>query len=164
MTYSTDLRTRTLSFIKEGGTKAEAARRFDVARSTIFTWLKQSEQHKAGKPGPKSSWKFDQDALVQEVLLYPDKQLTELASSRGVSTNTIARVLKRMGITRKKARYCRQSKNNEVLLEHYQKKLKKALLVHTMPVFPEEALSVLDHTAFHHPKSTPKTGVEDACE
>ena len=102
MTYSTDLRTLVLSFIKEGGTKAEAVRRFKVGRATIFIWLKQSEHHKAGIPGPKSSWKFDQEELAQEVRLHPDKLLKELAAPRGVGIDAIARALKRMGITRKK--------------------------------------------------------------
>ena len=39
MAYSTDLRKRVLDFIENGGKKAEAARRFNVARSTIDRWL-----------------------------------------------------------------------------------------------------------------------------
>lgn len=34
-----DIRTRVVAFIKKGGSKAEAARRFEVSRSSIYDWL-----------------------------------------------------------------------------------------------------------------------------
>ena len=58
--------------------------------------------HVNGKPGPKASRKFDQEALRREVEAHPDALLRELAASRGVKENTIFRALKRLGIVRKK--------------------------------------------------------------
>ena len=37
MRYSTDLRKRVVDFIKAGGSKAEASRRFSITRATIAT-------------------------------------------------------------------------------------------------------------------------------
>ena len=55
MTYSSDLRERVLDFVASGGSKTQAAKRFSLHRSTVHEWLKQPEDHKAGKPGPKGA-------------------------------------------------------------------------------------------------------------
>ncbi len=39
MAYSPDLRKRVLDFIETVGKKSEAARRFTVARATLYRWL-----------------------------------------------------------------------------------------------------------------------------
>ena len=102
MTYSSDLRSRVLTFIEKGGRKIEASRRFSVSRATVFNWLGQGDDHQPRKPGPKASRKFDQEALRQEVIQHPDRLLKELAKSRGVGLDAISRALKRMGFSRKK--------------------------------------------------------------
>ena len=43
MRYSIDLRKGVLSFIEAGGSKAEAARRFSVSRTTIYQWLEATD-------------------------------------------------------------------------------------------------------------------------
>lgn len=102
MAYSKDLKRRVLNFLERGGSKAEASRRFEVSLTTIYTWLTHPADHVAGKPGPKISRKFDQEALRAEVEAHPDTLLRELAASRGVCINAIFLALKRMGIVRKK--------------------------------------------------------------
>jgi len=102
MAYSKDLRRRVLNFVAKGGSKAEAARRFDISRSRVFVWLKQPQDHQPGKPGPKQSRKYDQEALRAEVEANPDVLLRELAASRKVSITSIFRALRRMGFKRKK--------------------------------------------------------------
>ena len=102
MAYSKDLKLRVLNFVRGGGSKAEASRRFEVSLTAIYRWLSQPADHVSGKPGPKASRKFDQEALRSEVEARPDALLRELAASRKVSINTIAVALKRMGIVRKK--------------------------------------------------------------
>ncbi|MCL2075047.1 MAG: IS630 transposase-related protein [Betaproteobacteria bacterium] len=102
MAYSKDLRRLVLDFVAKGGGKAEAARRFGVTRSRVHVWLKQPPDYKPGKPGPKQSRKYDQEALRAEVEANPNALLRELAVSRGVSINSISCALKRMGIVRKK--------------------------------------------------------------
>ena len=39
MSYSLDLRERVVAFVREGGGKAGAARRFSVSRKTVYNWL-----------------------------------------------------------------------------------------------------------------------------
>ncbi|MCL2021954.1 MAG: IS630 transposase-related protein [Betaproteobacteria bacterium] len=102
MAYGKDFRRLVLDFVAKGGSKTEAVRRFGIARSRVYVWLKQSPDHKPGKPGPKGSRKYDQEALRAEVKAKPDALLRELAASRGVSINSIFLALKRMKTVRKK--------------------------------------------------------------
>lgn len=102
MAYSADLRSRVLDFIKSGGSKVEASRRFKVCRASIYVWLSQPESHQPGKPGPKASRKFDQEELRKEVLAHPERSAHDLASKRGVEPNAIWCALRKMGFTRKK--------------------------------------------------------------
>ena len=39
MSYSVDLRKRVVNYIESGGSKSEAARRFEVSRKTVYNWL-----------------------------------------------------------------------------------------------------------------------------
>ncbi|MCA6369642.1 MAG: helix-turn-helix domain-containing protein, partial [Cytophagales bacterium] len=36
-----DLRERVVKYVREGGSKAEAARRYEVSEATVYTWLKR---------------------------------------------------------------------------------------------------------------------------
>ena len=103
MAYSEDLRKRVLRFVQQGGSKAEAARRYEVHLRTVFVWLAQGDSHQRGKPGPRTSRKFSRDKLAKLVAKQPDALLKELAQALGVqSINTISHALKQMGISRKK--------------------------------------------------------------
>ena len=51
--YALDLRERVVKFIKLGGSKAEAARRFELGRSTVYRYL---DAVQAGTLAPKASW------------------------------------------------------------------------------------------------------------
>ena len=102
MAYSKDFRCLVLDFVANGGSKAEAARRFGISRQSVFDWLKHPPDHKPGKPGPKGSLKYDQEELRAEVQANPDALLRELAASRKVSNNSIFLALKRLGFVRKK--------------------------------------------------------------
>ena len=102
MRYSTDLRKRVLDFIKAGGSKAEASRRFSITRATIDRWLKAKDPFAHHKPGPRGPRSIDYDALKQHVAAFPDETLKERAVHFGVSTFCIGYSLKRLGYTRKK--------------------------------------------------------------
>ncbi len=43
MPYSMDLRTRVVKFVREGGSKAEAARHFQVCPATVYNWLNRED-------------------------------------------------------------------------------------------------------------------------
>ncbi len=102
MSYSDDLKTRVLSFVRGGGSKVEAAERFKVARSTIYLWLAQPTYYVARKPGPKTSYKFKREALLECLQDKPESSQKDLAARFAVSTNAISHALKRMGVVRKK--------------------------------------------------------------
>ena len=52
--YALDLRERVVKFIQGGGSKVEAARRFDLARSSVYRYLVAA---KKGALPPKTSQK-----------------------------------------------------------------------------------------------------------
>ena len=51
MRYSLDLRKRVLDFIQAGGSKTEAAKRFNVGRTTIYKWLNAKTHSLIKDPG-----------------------------------------------------------------------------------------------------------------
>ena len=93
---------RVLDFIEAGGTKAEAARRFSVERSTIYRWLAAEDPFSPQKPGPKNMRVLDEAALKKHVADFPDLTQNERASHFGVSESSIVYGLRKLGITRKK--------------------------------------------------------------
>lgn len=104
MSYSAELKERVLEYVRQGGKKSEAIRLFCVGRNTIFRWLRQPPDYQPGKPGPKGSYKFDQEALRRGVEAHPDRLQREWAAIFGVGKNAISLAFKRMGIVRKKRR------------------------------------------------------------
>jgi transposase len=48
-----DLRKRVVRFVNQGGSKAGAARRFDLARSSVYRYL---DAAKTGALAPKKNW------------------------------------------------------------------------------------------------------------
>jgi transposase len=113
--YSGDLRRRVVAAVLEGGQpRGSVARRFAVGRSTVYRWVEaaREEGRLEAKPrcgGPKPTIRGEgEDALKQ--LVATDNHLTlaeyrdRLAAEVGVRVHpwTLGRVLKRLGLTRKK--------------------------------------------------------------
>ena len=77
--YALDLRERAVKFIQSGGSKAEAARRFDLARSSVYRYLVAAQK---GALAPKKSWghwrKLNPQKLQVHVQKHPDATLKEL--------------------------------------------------------------------------------------
>lgn len=90
-----------VGFVREGGSKTEASKRFSVSRAVIYIWLK-SESQSPRKTGPKGPSKVDLKKLKQLVLENPDAYLDEMAVALNVSAFAVAYGLKRLGISRKK--------------------------------------------------------------
>ena len=101
--YALDLRERAVKFIQSGGSKAEAARRFDLGRSTVYRYL---DAVQAGTLAPKASWghwrKLDPQKLQAQVQKHPDATLKELQKTFGVSHHAIWVRLRQLGFTLKK--------------------------------------------------------------
>jgi len=102
MRHGKDLRKQVLEYLAEGGSQAEAARRFKLSRTTVRVWSQQPEGHEAKKPGPRGSHKFDRAELARLVAERPHLLLREIAQHFEVSINAISHALKRMNIRRKK--------------------------------------------------------------
>jgi transposase len=101
--YALDLRERVVKFIQGGGSKAEAARRFDLARSSVYRYLTAAQK---GALTPKTSWgtwrKLDPQKLQAHVQKHPDATLKELQTVFGVSHHAVWVRLGQLGFTLKK--------------------------------------------------------------
>ena len=94
MAHSVDLRARVVAYVRGGGSKAEAARRFSVGRSQVYVWLQLGDKLAAQK--------LPAEQLARAVQAQPDLCLHELARRFGVCVSTVHYGLKRLRITRKK--------------------------------------------------------------
>lgn len=102
MTYSVDLRERVVGFVRDGGSKSEAAIRFGVSRWCVYDWLSRGETLEPQKQGCPGPWKLSVEALKDHVRDYPDAYQHERAQALGVSRHVVMYGLKRLGIRRKK--------------------------------------------------------------
>jgi transposase len=102
MAYSADLRKRVIAFVQAEGNKTEAAERFGVSRKIVFVWMRNPEQLKASKLGPKGCWKLDLGRLKQKIEERPTAYQYELAVVLGVSQRCVGRGLKKLQLTRKR--------------------------------------------------------------
>lgn len=101
MRCSTDLRLRVVTFVRAGGSKAEAARRFQVGEASVYRWLKPGGlAHK--RPGPHTPHKLDWGALWRHVATHADLTQAEAARQFGVSRSCIWNALHKMGLRHKK--------------------------------------------------------------
>ena len=89
-----------VDFVKNGGSKAEASRRFSVSLWCINDWCRRSSLAPISPPGRKR--KFDWDALKKGMEANPDKLLREWADEFGVWTNSIWYATQQMNHTYKK--------------------------------------------------------------
>ena len=101
--YSLDLRERVVIFIQNGGTKAEAARRFDLGRRTVYRYLAAAQ---TGTLAPTKSWgkwrKLDPAKLQAHVKKHPDATLKDIQTVFGVSHHAVWVRLGQLGFTLKK--------------------------------------------------------------
>jgi transposase len=103
MSYSKDLRRRVVKYVRQGGSKAEAARRFDVGVWTVHAWLRRGDDQTPHKPGPQGSSKIDMKKLATLVgERGTDLMLKEIAKQFSVDQSTVSKALKRLGVSRKK--------------------------------------------------------------
>ena len=102
MAHSIDIRARVVRFVRSGGSKAEAARIYEIGRSQVYRWMRLGDNLSAAKTGPKKAHKVDMAALDRLINDRPDAQLKELAAELGVGLSTVHYGLKRLNYSRKK--------------------------------------------------------------
>ncbi|MEO0011896.1 MAG: hypothetical protein RLZZ535_285 [Cyanobacteriota bacterium] len=100
MTYSVDLRKRVVKFVQNGGSKAEASRRYQVSIWCVNDWCRREDL--APKPQLGRKRKLDWSALDRHIQEYPDALLRERAQHFGVHNNAIWYAKNQMKLTRKK--------------------------------------------------------------
>lgn len=101
MRCSLDLRQRVVDFVRSGGSKAEAARRFEVGEASVYRWLKPGGLTYQ-RPGPRRPHKLDWEALRRHVEAYPDRTQAERARHFHVSRHGIWNALQKLAVTHKK--------------------------------------------------------------
>ncbi|HRX60818.1 MAG TPA: IS630 transposase-related protein [Candidatus Competibacter sp.] len=101
MTYGVDLWKKVVGFVHEGGSQAEAARRFDVSLWCVRDWRARKDL-RPEQTGVSRQRKLDRDQLRARVRDHPDATLQEHAAFCGVDRSVIGKALKHMKITRKK--------------------------------------------------------------
>lgn len=101
MTYSVDLRGRVVDFVRGGGSKSEAARRFRIGEATVYRWL--SAKRLAPKVQGRRRRKLDWEALRRDVAARPDALLRERAAHFGVQASAIWHALREMKLSHKKS-------------------------------------------------------------
>ena len=101
--YALDLRERVVNFLQGGGSKAEAARRFALARSSVYRYLAAA---KHGTLAPKTSWGNGASStpkkLSAHVKKHPDATLKEIQAVFPVSHHAVWVRLGQLGCTLKK--------------------------------------------------------------
>jgi transposase len=100
MTYSLDLRERVVRYVNNGGSKASAARKFEVSIWCVNDWC--CRENLEPKKHGRRQRKLDREALKKDVRRYPDKLLRERAATFDVCISTIVYALSQMNITHKK--------------------------------------------------------------
>jgi transposase len=101
MRCSSDLRQRVVEFVRRGGSKAEAARRFQVGEANVYRWLKPGGLAYQ-RLGPRRPHKLDWEPLRRHVDAHPDQTQAERARHFEVSRYCIWNALHRLQITHKK--------------------------------------------------------------
>jgi len=99
MSYSVDLRERVVSYVRNGGSRTQAARLFEVGRTTLYRWLSAPDLHP--KPAKERKRKLDKALLAAHVRDFPDALLRERAAHFGVTINAIWLALKKLSVTKK---------------------------------------------------------------
>ena len=118
--YSEGLRKKIIEALRRGMTKTEAARAFSVSRSSVKRYARLAEEGRplAPKKRPGSKPKIDEAArtlLEADVEERPSATLSERREYLGrvcglsVSESTVSRVLRRLGWSRKKGGWERES-------------------------------------------------------
>ncbi len=122
--YSEDLRKKIVQALRWGTTKTEAARSFGVSRSSVKRYAKLAEQGRslALKKRPGSKLKMDErarrlleaDLEERPVATLPQQCREYLGRVAGlsVSESTVSRMVGRLGWSRKKDRWERESETS----------------------------------------------------
>lgn len=100
MTYPVHYRKKALAQLEAGVLVADIIDEYKISTSTLYAWKKSLEPKIIHDRKPRT---IDNEALLEDVKLYPDAYQHERASRLNCSQAGITKALKRVGITRKKS-------------------------------------------------------------
>jgi transposase len=118
--YSEDLRKKIVEALRRGTTKSEAARSFGVSRSSVKRYAKLAGQGRSLAPKKRAGSKPKMDECARRLLegdlqerpaatLCERREYLGRVAGLSVSESTLSRMLRRLGWSRKKDRWERQS-------------------------------------------------------
>ena len=101
--YSLDLREKVISFVRQGHSKREASKIFNIGEDTIYRWFRRL---KTGTLLPKKRTHFTTKVPMQTLKNYveehPDHTLKEIGEALGICQSVVWKHLRKLNITRKK--------------------------------------------------------------
>jgi len=101
MRCSPDWRQRVVDFVRGGGSKADAARRFTVGEASVYRWLKPGGLTYQ-RPGSRRAHKLDWEPLRRHVEDYPGRAQAERARHFHVSRHGSWNALRKLAGTHTK--------------------------------------------------------------
>ena len=103
-TYSNDLRTRVIEYVKTGNSHRSAVEIFKVSKSAISSWWNRYKKEGSVRARFRggSKGKIDQKKLKEYVRTNADKTLKEIGNEFKASDCAIHKQLKRIGLSYKK--------------------------------------------------------------
>ena len=125
--YSLDLRERVVASVEEGGSRHEAAERFEISVSSAIRWMQRFVQFgtPAAKPfgGSTSPLEAHASWLLELVAKHPDLTLDEIVEAMhrariAGSRSAVWRFFERHKITFKKSPCARRSKSGQTWPGH----------------------------------------------
>jgi len=104
MSYDTRYRKRAVEYRKEGHTLEETATVFKIGTTTLKRWINIHDEtgNLENKPLNRKHRKVDPAKLKSYVEAHPGAYQSEMAKEFACSESAIRKVLKKLGITRKK--------------------------------------------------------------
>lgn len=104
MSYDIKYRKQTVEYLKRGHTYRETSKLFGVSPNTLARWVKKLRQtgeleDPKRRPAPR---KIFQNQLEEYLSANPDAYQSEVAEHFNCTQQSISRVLKKWGYTRKK--------------------------------------------------------------
>ena len=104
MSYSEDLRIKSLECVYKGMSKVEVSKLLGISRRTLQYWVKRQKQTGSLKPKKyvRTNVKIDPKRLQAAISETPDIYQKELGKQFNVSQAAISKAFQRLKITRKK--------------------------------------------------------------
>lgn len=101
--HSNYLRIRVVNYIKNGGTKLQASKTFQLARQTVITWCTLDKEDNLFRVIPRlPNCKLNTNDVLDYVKQNPDRYNYEIAREFNCSPESIRQFLKRHRISNKK--------------------------------------------------------------